>query len=162
MASLGQELREARQARHISIEEIASTTKILSRSLEALEADHLDLIPGEFFIKGIIRTYSRAIGIDGEVVLAKYKAAGLIGGPARKRHLLSRSEPAKPEPDSSGGAAPNPAAARVPKAPPEPPAPPVQEPAPKPEQGPVLKLPPEQPSPPAFKPRPAPDPAARL
>ncbi|OGD08921.1 MAG: hypothetical protein A2Y86_00285 [Candidatus Aminicenantes bacterium RBG_13_62_12] len=162
MASLGQELREAREARHISIEEIASATKIVSRYLEALEADHLDLIPGEFFIKGIIRTYSRAIGIDGEVVLAKYKAAGLIGEPARKRHLLSRSEPAKPEPDSSGGAAPKPAAELVPKAPPEPPAPPVQEPAPKPEQGPVLKLPPEQPSQPASKPGPAPDPAERL
>ncbi len=87
MASLGQELREEREGRHISIEEIASATKIVSRYLKALESDHLDIMPGEFFIKGIIRAYSRAIGLDGEAVLAKYKAAGLIGEPERKRHL---------------------------------------------------------------------------
>jgi len=166
MASLGQELREAREARHISIEEIASATKIVSRYLQALEADHLDLMPGEFFIKGIIRTYSRAIGLDGEVVLAKYKAAGLIGEPERKRHLLSRSEPAKPEPASSGGALPKPAAEPavqpVPQAAPEPPAPPVHKPAPEPEQAPVLKPPPEQPILTDLKPDPAPDPAERL
>jgi cytoskeleton protein RodZ len=162
MASLGQELREAREARHISIEEIASATKIVSRYLEALEADHLDRIPGEFFIKGIIRSYSQAIGLDGEVVLAKYKAAGLIGEHERKRHLLSRSEPLKPEPASSAGATPKlaaePAMQLVHKAPPEPQAPAIHEPA----QGPIPKLPPEQPSQPAPEPGPAPDPADRL
>jgi transcriptional regulator with XRE-family HTH domain len=166
MASLGQELRDEREARHISIEEIASATKIGSRYLQALEADHLDLMPGEFFIKGIIRTYSRAIGLDGEVVLAKYKAAGLIGEPERKRHLLSRSEPAKPEPASSGGVAPKPAAEPevqpVPQALPEPPAPTLHKPAPEPEQAPVLKPPPEQPILADPKPDPAPDPAERL
>lgn len=118
MASLGQELREEREARHISIEEIASATKIVSRYLEALEADHLDIMPGEFFIKGIIRTYARAIGLDGEVVLAKYKAAGLIGEPERKRHLLSRSEPAQ---------------GPVPKLPPEQPIQPAPKPGPTPD-----------------------------
>lgn len=166
MASLGQELREEREARHISIAEIASATKIVPRYLEAIESDHLDVMPGEFFIKGIIRTYARAIGLDGEIVLAKYKAAGLIGEPEHKRHLLSRSEPAKPEPASSGSAAPKPAAEPavrlVPKAPPEPPAPAVQKPAPEPAQGPIPKLPPEQPIQPAPKPGPAPDPAERL
>ena len=150
MASLGQELREEREARHISIGEIASATKIVTRYLEALEADHLDIMPGEFFIKGIIRNYARAIGLDGEVVLAKYKAAGLIGEPEPKRHLLSRSEPAKP------------AVQPVPKAPLEPPPPPIQQPAPEPAQGPVQKLPPEQPIQPAPKPGPSPDPAEHL
>ena len=166
MTSLGQELREEREARHISIEEIASATKIVSRYLEAIEADHLDVMPGEFFIKGIIRSYARVIGLDGEVVLAKYRAAGLIGEPEHKRHLLSRSEPAKPEPASSGNAAPKPSAEPamrpVPKVPPEPPAPPVQKPAPEPAQEPVPKLPPEQPLQPASKPSPIHDPTERL
>ena len=168
MASLGQELREEREARHISIEEIASATKIVRIYLEALEADHLDIMPGEFFIKGIIRNYTRAIGLDGAVVLAKYKAAGLIGEPEHKRHLLSRFEPAKPAPAASAGAAPKPAAEPavqpVPQAPPEPPAPPVRKPAPEPAQESVPKLPPEQPVQPAPKhaPAPDPDPAERL
>jgi cytoskeleton protein RodZ len=166
MASLGQGLKEEREGRHISIEEIASATKIVSRYLKALESDQLGIMPGEFFIKGIIRAYSLAIGLDGEAVLAKYKAAGLIGEPERKRHLLSRSEPAKPEPASSGGAAPRPAAEPaeqpVPQAPPEPPTPLVQKPAPEPARRSVLDPPPEPPPQPTPKPGPAPEPAEHL
>lgn len=97
MTSLGQGLRESREARHISIEEIASSTKIVPRYLEALENDHLEIMPGGFFIKGIIRAYAKAIGLDGEEVLAKYKAAGLIGEPERKRHIFQKA-PAEPAP----------------------------------------------------------------
>lgn len=143
MASLGQELREERETRHISIEEIASATKIVPRYLEAIEADHLDIMPGEFFIKGIIRTYARAIGLDGEIVLAKYKAAGLIGEPEHKRHLLSRSEPAKPEP----------AQGPVPKLPPEQPIQPAPkpDPAPDPAERLIVKSAPEAPRPSRLK-----------
>ena len=59
MAALGQALREEREARNISLEEIASATKIVPRYLEALEADHLDQMPGGFFVKGIIRSYAQ-------------------------------------------------------------------------------------------------------
>ena len=52
MASLGQSLREEREARNISIEEIASATKIVPRYLEALEADHLDQMPGGILRQG--------------------------------------------------------------------------------------------------------------
>lgn len=143
MASLGQELREEREERHISIEEIASATKIVPRYLEAIEADHLDIMPGEFFIKGIIRTYARAIGLDGEIVLAKYKAAGLIGEPEHKRHLLSRSEPAKPEP----------AQGPVPKLPPEQPIQPAPKPGPAPDPAErlIVKSAPEAPRPSRLK-----------
>jgi len=162
MASLGQELREAREARDISIEEIASATKICSRYLEALEADHLDVMPGEFFIKGIIRNYTRAIGLDGEDVLAKYRAAGLLGEPERKRHILSRAETVKHEPDASSDPAPKPAfepvVQPVPQTPPEPLAPPVE----KPVQTPVPKPAPDEPAQPAPKPESAPEPAERL
>ena len=68
MASLGQTLKEEREARNISIEEIAAATKIVPRYLEALEADRLDIMPGGFFIRGIIRTYARFLGLDGDDV----------------------------------------------------------------------------------------------
>jgi transcriptional regulator with XRE-family HTH domain len=100
MTALGQSLREAREARNISIEEIAAATKIVPRYLEALEDDRLDVMPGGFFIKGIIRTYAKAVGLDPEEVLARYKAAGLIGEPERKRHVFPKAaaEPAPPLP----------------------------------------------------------------
>ncbi len=112
MAALGQKLREEREARNISIDEIAAATKIVPRYLEALEADHLDQMPGGFFVKGIIRSYARAIGLDADEVLARYKAAGLVGG----------LEPGRT-------AAPRPAAEQVPQyvpTVPEEPAPPAE------------------------------------
>jgi cytoskeleton protein RodZ len=118
MAALGQKLREERESRNISIEEIAAATKIVPRYLEALEADHLDKMPGGFFVKGIIRSYARAIGLDADEVLARYKEAGLIGGPASGRTPASRPAVEQgpqyvptlpPEPEIPAEAAPAPA-----------------------------------------------------
>jgi cytoskeleton protein RodZ len=90
MESLGQSLREEREARSISLEEIASATKIVPRYLEALEADRLDLMPGGFFIKGIIRAYAQAVGLDPEKVLARYKSAGILAGPEPGKGVLGK------------------------------------------------------------------------
>jgi cytoskeleton protein RodZ len=160
MASLGQGLREAREARHISIEEIASSTKIVPRYLEALENDHLEIMPGGFFIKGIIRAYAKAIGLDGEEVLAKYKAAELIGEPERRRHIFQKApaEPAPPLP---------PPFVTPPPAEPAPSPAPEAEPAPAPEAATPVEAPPLPDIAPApgllFEPAPKPrlSPAAR-
>jgi len=93
MATIGQSLREEREARGISLEEVASATKIVLRYLEALEDDRLDIMPGGFFIKGIIRNYAKAIALDPDEVLGRYYAAGLVGGPPQAR-------PAPPKPAS--------------------------------------------------------------
>jgi cytoskeleton protein RodZ len=130
MASLGQSLREEREARNISIEEIASATKIVPRYLEALEADHLDMMPGGFFVKGIIRTYARAVGLNPDEVLARYKAAGLLGGPDPGRHaapkiLLEPAPPMAPTPMPAPALGPVQPAEQIPS--PEPGPSPVQE-----------------------------------
>jgi cytoskeleton protein RodZ len=140
MASLGQELREAREARHISLEEIASSTKIVRRYLEALENDHLELMPGGFFIKGIIRSYARAIGLDGEEILAKYRDAGLLGEPEHKRQVVfATAAPPLPPPLPSVSPA-------------EPPPPPG--PGPEPDAAPEAAPPPEEASPSEHPPAP--------
>ncbi|MEN6310974.1 MAG: RodZ domain-containing protein, partial [Acidobacteriota bacterium] len=78
MESLGQELKKERQARNISIDEMSSSTKICGRYLEALEQDRFDVMPGGFFIKGIIRTYAKYVGLDESTVLEKYRQAGVF------------------------------------------------------------------------------------
>lgn len=96
MAGLGKELREARESRKISLDDIAASTRIGRRYLEALESDRLDIMPGGFFIKAIIRSYAKALGLDSEFILNKYRQAGIIGslpedrgGRARDSALLS-------------------------------------------------------------------------
>ncbi len=138
MTSLGQWLREEREARSISLEEIASATKIVPRYLEALENDRLDMMPGAFFIKGIIRTYAGAIGLNPEEVLDRYRTAGLLSGPEHGRAIV-------PQPAEIAPLRIEPAPAVVPEAPaiiPEAPAEPIapSEPVPTPirEAGPAL------------------------
>ena len=75
MASLGAQLKQAREQRGAGLDEIAQTTKIGTRFLRALEADHYDQLPGGIFNKGFIRAYARAVGLDEEKAIAEYLAA---------------------------------------------------------------------------------------
>lgn len=78
MIGVGGELRKERESRNIMLQDIARSTKIGIRYLEALEDDRLDRIPGTFFVKGIIRTYARTLGLDEDTILEKYREAGLL------------------------------------------------------------------------------------
>jgi cytoskeletal protein RodZ len=97
MASLGQELKRQRESRNISLEEMASSTKIVGRYLEALEQDKFDAMPGGFFVKGILRTYARYVGLDEGEVLEKYREAGVLDEPAKARSAWPDSSPAFPD-----------------------------------------------------------------
>ena len=72
MASLGQELKRERELRGISLQEISDLTKISLRYLRALEEDHLDFLPGQFFTRSIIRAYAKYCGLEEEDILNKY------------------------------------------------------------------------------------------
>jgi cytoskeleton protein RodZ len=94
MATLGQELKKERESRNISLDEMASSTKIVGRYLAALEEDRLDTMPGGFFIKGIIRSYAKYLGLDEIKILQEYQDAGLLEEPARSRTPEERPGPA--------------------------------------------------------------------
>ena len=94
MATLGQELKQERESRNISLDEMASATKIVGRYLAALEEDRLDTMPGGFFIKGIIRTYAKYLGLDETEILRRYVEAGVLDEPARSRAPEERPVPA--------------------------------------------------------------------
>lgn len=68
MQSLGMRLRQEREKRRIPLEKIAEETKISARYLEALEADDLSKLPGEFFYRAFVRQYSSYLGFDPEAV----------------------------------------------------------------------------------------------
>jgi cytoskeleton protein RodZ len=78
VASLGQDLKKERESRNISLDEMASSTKIVGRYLAALENDRLGDMPGGFFVRGIIRTYATYLGLDVNEVLSRYEEAGLL------------------------------------------------------------------------------------
>ncbi len=66
------ELKRERELRGISLQEISDSTKINIRYLRDLEEDRLDNLPGTFFIKGIIRSFAKYIGLDENTILNSY------------------------------------------------------------------------------------------
>jgi len=75
MGSFGQRLQREREMRGITLEEIANSTKIGTRSLRALEQEDFDQLPGGIFNKGFVRAYAKYLGIDEEQAVADYLTA---------------------------------------------------------------------------------------
>lgn len=75
MGTFGERLRREREARNITLEEIAESTKISRRFLQALEDEDFTLLPGGVFNRGFARSYARHIGIDEDQAVAEYNAA---------------------------------------------------------------------------------------
>ncbi|MGH9492873.1 MAG: helix-turn-helix domain-containing protein [Terriglobales bacterium] len=75
MGSFGERLQREREMRGITLEEIADSTKIGTRSLRALEQEDFDKLPGGIFNKGFVRAYARYLGIDEEQAVADFLAA---------------------------------------------------------------------------------------
>ena len=73
--SFGSWLRRQREAREISLREIAEASKISLRYLEALEEDHFDVLPAPVFARGFLREYSKIVGLDADEVVNNYLAA---------------------------------------------------------------------------------------
>jgi len=79
VASFGTRLKEERERRKISLDEISASTKISTRLLHALEDDHFELLPGGIFNKGFIRAYAQYLGLDEEQMIAEYlEASGIV------------------------------------------------------------------------------------
>ncbi len=70
--SLGDFLRHEREERQLSIEQVASATKIGVRLLHALESDHYAELPARTFVRGFVTSYARFLGLDTRAVLARF------------------------------------------------------------------------------------------
>jgi len=72
MESFGAYLKDERESRKISLDEISRATKIRRAILEAIERDEGEVLLPEAVVKGFIRTYARHIGLDPKEVMATY------------------------------------------------------------------------------------------
>lgn len=72
---IGSELRRARNARELSLDDIAAVTKISHSVLRALEANAFQDVPGGLFTRGYLRAYATEVGLDPEAIVDAYRAA---------------------------------------------------------------------------------------
>src|SRR3954471_24100933 len=75
MDSIGRYLKRTREGKAMSVEELARATRIPIVSIERIEADHFDDLPGEVFVRGFLRAYARAVSLPVDEVLARYTAS---------------------------------------------------------------------------------------
>ncbi len=73
--TLGEKLRLAREARGITLSEVAAQTRIAARYLEAIEEDNYKPLPGGVFNKGFIKAYAKYVGVDEQEALDDYARA---------------------------------------------------------------------------------------
>jgi flagellar biosynthesis protein FlhG len=70
----GAELRRVREARGISLREIALVSKIGLRFLEYIEEDRHRLLPATVYLRGFLQEYARALGLDPKATADAYMA----------------------------------------------------------------------------------------
>ncbi len=68
--SPGRCLRLARESRGLSIADVTQAIKFGSRQIDALERDDFDKLPGNTFVRGLIRSYAKLLRIEAEPLLA--------------------------------------------------------------------------------------------
>lgn len=72
-ASIGDDLRAARQARGEDLQDIAAQLRIRFVYLEAIERGALDALPGPTYAIGFVRAYARYLRLDAEEMIARFK-----------------------------------------------------------------------------------------
>lgn len=132
MKTVGQILREAREAKGLTIAQAVEGTRSKSQVIQALERDDFSRFPAPIYTRGFIKLYAEFLGLDASEIISLYQARN-----ADTDKLHRPSSVLKP--GASHVAAPTPAAqteVELPLPPPEPPpaaaapaAPPPPEPA---------------------------------
>lgn len=80
--SLGEELRAAREARHLALHKAAQEMHVGDEILQQLEQDNYAALGAPIFVHGHLRNYARLLGLSPDEVLAKYdQASGRLAPP---------------------------------------------------------------------------------
>src|SRR5262247_1649701 len=107
MPTLGEELRNRREQRGISLAEISEATRIGSRFLKAIETDNFAILPGGIFTRSFIRAYEKHVGMNEDDAIGLYLRQ--VGGGS-----------AEPETETESPSQPAPAIETVKRSPPPP------------------------------------------
>jgi cytoskeletal protein RodZ len=70
--NFGTHLREAREKRGVSLRQIATSTRISLRTLEALENNEIKKLPGGIFSRAFVRSYAQEIGLDPDETVREF------------------------------------------------------------------------------------------
>src|SRR3712207_1463432 len=84
---VGQRLREVREERGRSLEDVEQAIKIHAHQLEALERGDYEALPSPMWARGSLQTYASYLGLDGGQLADKLLP---LQRPSRLRRYLQR------------------------------------------------------------------------
>jgi len=86
----GAVLRNEREKKGLTLDQVASITKLRAKIVEALENENWGDLPPSVFVRGFIRSYARVLGLDGKELLRLYDrvapSQAVTGKPVEVRH----------------------------------------------------------------------------
>jgi cytoskeleton protein RodZ len=71
---IGNSLREARLRQGYELPRVEADTKIRAKYLRALEEERFEVLPGETYVKGFLRTYAEYLGLDGQLYVDEFNS----------------------------------------------------------------------------------------
>ncbi|MCT2534593.1 helix-turn-helix domain-containing protein [Aquibacillus koreensis] len=71
--NLGERLKEAREAKSLTLDDLQKITKIQTRYLQAIERGNYEVMPGNFYIRAFIKEYATAVDLDPEQLMEEYQ-----------------------------------------------------------------------------------------
>lgn len=90
---VGERLRAAREARGLSLDEVATMTRVPTRHLQHIENGEWDSLPAITYSVGFARAYANAVGLDGREIGTELRSQ--LGAPQSSAATASY-EPADP------------------------------------------------------------------
>jgi hypothetical protein len=76
---IGNSLREARLRQQLEFPELEQQTKIRAKYLKALEDEEFDVLPAPTYVKGFLRNYADALGLEGQLYIDEYNSRFVTG-----------------------------------------------------------------------------------
>ncbi|SKA35094.1 cytoskeleton protein RodZ [Enhydrobacter aerosaccus] len=76
--AVGRLLRDEREARGLSIADVAKNLCIRPSYLEAIEQGRFEKLPGAAYVPAFLRAYARHLGLDAQKVLTAYQLSGSV------------------------------------------------------------------------------------
>jgi cytoskeleton protein RodZ len=89
-ASVGQILRDAREAQGVTLDDAAARLRLMHRQIEAMETNDFESLGQPVFARGFVRNYARLLGLAPEALLARMEGAPV------EPTAVSRAEPPPP------------------------------------------------------------------
>src|SRR5574339_262677 len=72
MESVGEFFRQVRETKGLTVDEVASKTRIRSDFVRALEDGNFAKLPDQVFARGFVRSYARSLGLDEEDAIHRF------------------------------------------------------------------------------------------